>query len=147
MRRNAKKPSVFKMILKSIFVLGMATGWLFTAVSLVWMAFEEATDYFNTDAYLINRCDEYYYEREYAELLDYMHLYDAYDERYDVYWEVLDAYVDLQEYQKWQKVSETDIEDARKMEEMYFDRVKEAAKNCHFPQNQKYLDDFVERLQ
>ncbi len=147
MRRNAKKPSVFKMILKSIFVLGMAIGWLFTAVSLVWMAFEEATDYFNSDAYLINRCDEYYYEKEYAELLDYMHLYDAYDEKYDVYWEVLDAYVDLKEYQKWQKVSETDIEDARKMEDMYFDKVKAAAKNCHFPQNQKYLDDFVESLQ
>ena len=34
MRRNAKKPSVIKMILKTIFVLGMAIGWLFTAVSL-----------------------------------------------------------------------------------------------------------------
>ncbi len=147
MRRNAKKPSVFKMILKSIFVLGMAVGWLFTAVSLVWMAFEEATDYFNSDAYLINRCDEYYYEKEYAELLDYMHLYDAYGEKYDVYWEVLDVYVDLQEYQKWQKVSETDIADAREMEKQYYDKVITASKNCRFPQNQKYLDDFVESLQ
>ena len=100
MRRNAKKPSVIKMILKTIFVLGMAIGWLFTAVSLVWMVFEEATDYYDSDAYRMNRCDEYYYEKDYAEMLDYMNLYQMYDEKYDVYWEVVDAYVDLQEYLK-----------------------------------------------
>lgn len=147
MRRNAKNPSVIKMILKTIFVLGMAIGWLFTAVSLVWMVFEEATDYYDSDVYRMNRCDEYYYEKDYAEMLDYMNLYQMYDEKYDVYWEVVDAYVDLQEYLKWQKVSETDIADARKMEKQYYDKVMAAAGNCHFPQNQKYLDDFVESLQ
>ena len=134
MRRNAKKPSVIKMILKTIFVLGMAIGWLFTAVSLVWMVFEEATDYYDSDAYRMNRCDEYYYEKDYAEMLDYMNLYQMYDEKYDV-------------YLKWQKISETDLADATKMEKQYYDKVMAAAGNCHFPQNQKYLDDFVESLQ
>lgn len=147
MKRNAKKPSVIKMIIKSIFVVSMTVGWLFTAVSLVWMVFEEGTDYHNSDAYRINRCDEYYYEKDYAKLLDYMNLYKTYDETYDVYWEVLDAYVDLQEYLKWKKVSEADMADARKMEKQYYDKVMEAAGNCRFPQNQKYLDDFAESLQ
>ena len=147
MKRNMKKPSVVKMILKLLFVLIAGFFWFSMALGMLWMAFEDGTDYYESDAYIINSCDEYYYEREYAELLEYMNLYDAYDEKYDVYWEVMDAYVDLQEYKKWQKVSSEEIQDAREMEELYYNKVTKASKNCAFPQNQRYLDDFVEMLE
>lgn len=147
MRKNTGKPSTLKNVLKAFLVLVLAVNWLYVAFTMVEMAFEESTDYYNSDAFLVNQCDKYYYEKEYAELFEHMHLYDTYDEMYDVYWEVLDAYVDLQEYLKWQKVASEDIEDAREMEEFYYNKVLESAKNCQFPQNQKYLDDFVEMLE
>ena len=139
MRRREKKPSAFKNILKALLVLFLATNWLYMAISLVVDIFDEETSYYNTDAYRVNQFDNYYYEKKYDELYKYMHLYDTYDEKYDVYWEVMDAYIDLQEYFKWQQVSEEDIADARKMEEMYYNRVLNACENCRFPQNQIYL--------
>ncbi len=147
MRKKTGKPSTLKNVLKALFVLFLVVNWLYMAVFMVYMAFEEGTDYYNSEAFLINECDEYYYEKKYQELFEHMHLYSTYDEKYDVYWEVLDAYVDLQEYLKWQKVASEDIEDAREMEEFYYNKVLESAKNCQFPQNQRYLDDFVEMLE
>lgn len=147
MKRKEKRPSTFKNILKAGFVLFLAGNWLYVAIFLVSDTFEERTDYYGEEARLINYFDEYYYEKQYDELYDYMHLYNAYDDKYDVYWEVLDAYVDSVECLKWRKVSESQIEDAGEMEQYYYDKVLEAAKNCRFPQNQKYLEDFAESLQ
>ena len=147
MKRKEKRPSTFKNILKAGFVLFLAGNWLYVAIFLVSDTFEERTDYYGEEARLINYFDEYYYEKQYDELYDYMHLYNAYDDKYDVYWEVLDAYVDSVECLKWRKVSESQIEDAGEMERYYYDKVIEAAKNCRFPQNQKYLEDFAECLQ
>lgn len=147
MREKMKQPSTLKNVLKALLVLLMAVNWLYTAFAIVHLTFEEGTDYYNTDAFLINRCDQLYYQKQYDELFEHMHLYNTYDEKYDVYWEVLDAYTDLQEYLKWQKVSETAIEDAREMEKYYYDKVLKASQNCRFPQNQRYLDDFVEMLE
>lgn len=147
MKRKTKRPSAFKNILKAGLVLFLAGNWLYVAVFLVCDTFEDRMDYYEEDAQLINRFDEYYYEKKYDELYDTMHLYHTYDDKYDVYWEVLDAYIDSVECLKWRKVSESQIEDAGEMEKYYYDKVVEAAKKCRFPQNQKYLDDFVESVQ
>lgn len=147
MTKKMRQPSTMKNVLKAILVIILAVNWLYMAFAIVGLVFEEETDYYNTDAFLMNRCDEFYYEKQYDELFEHMYLYDNYDEKYDVYWEVMDAYVNLQEYLKWKNVSETDISDARKMQDMYHNRVVNAAANCRFPQNQKYLDDFVEMLE
>lgn len=147
MTKKMRQPSTMKNVLKAILVIILAVNWLYMAFAIVGLVFEEETDYYNTDAFLMNRCDEFYYEKQYDELFEHMHLYDNYDEKYDVYWEVMDAYVNLQEYLKWKNVSETDISDARKMQDMYHNKVVNAAANCRFPQNQKYLDDFVEMLE
>ena len=147
MKKNQKKPSTFKLILKICLVLFLAFNWLNVALFLVMDYYEESTDYLNTDAARVNRYDEYYYEKQYDELFDELHLYDNYEEIYDVYWEVLDAYIASKECLKWKNVSDSEIEDAREMEQYYLDKVKDAAKNCRFPQNQKYLNDFVESVQ
>ena len=147
MKRKEKRPSTFKNILKAGFVLFLAGNWLYVAIFLVSDTFEERTDYYGEEARLINYFDEYYYEKQYDELYDDMHLHNSYDDKFDVYWEVLDAYIDSVECLKWRKVSESQIEDAGEMEQYYYDKVIEAAKNCRFPQNQKYLEDFAESLQ
>ena len=107
----------------------------------------EYETFYESDAYTINLCDTYYYEKNYDKLYYVMQLYDTYYEDYDMYWEVVNAYIDYMEYEKWTKVSETDIEDAREMEAFYRDEVISASQNCEFPQNQKHLDGFVEMLE
>ena len=147
MKKIQKKPSVFKIILKLCLVLFLAANWINVAIFLVVDFYEESTDYLNTDAARINYYDKYYYEKQYDKLYDELHLYENYEENFDVYWEVLDAYIASKECLKWKNISDSEIEDAREMEKYYFDKVTEAAKNCRFPQNQKYLDDFVESVQ
>ena len=147
MRKNNAKPSKTKLVLKTLLVLFLIVNWIYMAVFVIINEFENRTDYFDTDAHHLNYCEKYCAEKQYDKLYDHMHLHKTYDEMYDVYWEVLDAYVDLQEYLKWKQVSEEDILDAREMEKYYYDKVLSASKNCAFPQNQKYLNDFAERLQ
>ncbi len=128
-----------------LFLLG-AMIWFSLALFTIRYVKEESTDYYNSEAFIVNECDEYYYEKKYAELYEFLNLYKAYDEKYAVYWEVTNAYIDLQEYLKWKKVSKEEISNAREMEKLYKEKVINYAKNPAFPQNQKYLDNFVEML-
>ena len=95
MRRKNDRPSWLKIVLKTLAVLFFGGMWILLGIFLIVTQFEEGTDYYNSEAFYINECDEYYYERKYDELLEFMHLYNTYDEKYDVYWEVMDAYIDL----------------------------------------------------
>lgn len=135
-----------KFSIKMLIFLGGAFLWIVTVISIVDTSVEEMTDYYGTDAYIVNTLDEYYYEKDYGKLYDYMNLYEAYEDTYDVYWEVMDTYIDMKEYQKWSKVSDEQIKGAKEMMEMYQNKVIESAKTPTFPQNQKYLNEFVEML-
>ncbi len=139
-------PIYLKLVIKALIFLLGSFLWLMFVVSSVSMYIEEATDDYGTDAYNINRCDEHYYEKEYVELYEYLCLHEAYDEIYDVYWEVVNAYIDTQEYIKWSKVETTQMSEAADMQQYYKERVLKTAQNTKFPQNQKYLDGFVEML-
>ena len=147
MRKNTSKPSGFKITIKLIAAFLLAYLWLYIAFAMIGEIWEESKDKAEQDYMLINWCDEYYYEKDYGRLLDYLKLYDAYDEKYDVYWEVVDAYTNYLEWEKWSKISEETFNDARAMEEMYYDKVMNASKNCRFSQNQKYIDDFAKSMQ
>ena len=108
----------------------------------------ETEVYRESDAHLISLCDEAYYEMDYEYLFELLCTYNAKtcSEQFDKYREVLDAYVAVQEYEKWEKISEVDMPEARKMQEMYYNRIMEIYENCRFPQNQKHIDDFVEAM-
>ena len=85
MRRKNDRPSWLKIVLKTFAVLFFGGMWILFGIFLIVTQFEEGTDYYNSEAFYINECDEYYYERKYDELLEFMHLYDTYDDKYDVY--------------------------------------------------------------
>lgn len=147
MNTSEYRVSIIKVIIKILIALFLIGLWICIALYCI----EEVTDddevYFRSDAYMINKCDDYYYEREYFELYKYMLNNEAYDEIFDVYWEVADAYIDLQEYLKWKNVSTIDMQEAREMEQMYKEKVLNYAKNPAFPQNQKPLNELVEMLE
>lgn len=135
-----------KAVLKTVVFLFGIMMWIITLVSAVEMAAGEITESFETDAYTVNRCDELYYEKQYGKLLEFMNLYETYDERYDVYWEVVNAYIDVTEYIKWTKVSDEQMKNASYMQEFYKNKVLSNAQNPKFSQNRKYLDEFVKML-
>lgn len=146
MNTSNYRGTILKVIFKLFAALFLIGLWICIALYCI----EEATDddevYFRSDTYMINKCDGYYYEREYFELYKYMLENKCYDEIFEVYWEVADAYIDLQEYLKWKKVSTTDMSEAREMEQMYKEKVLNYAENPAFPQNQKPLNELVEML-
>lgn len=95
----------------------------------------------------IERCDGYYYDRDFAGLRETMILYDLYDEIYDKYWEVVDGYEDYQYcLQARRALAMGDIQYMDKAE-AYEDLVLSNAKNCKFSDNQNILQEFVEAIQ
>ncbi len=146
MKNNSTPFSYIRIGMKGIVFVFGSFIWILLAVSSISIMWEDANDDYGTDAYILNYCDVYYYEKQYDELYEHLRLQKAYSDIYDKYWEVVDVYIDYQEYKKWQKVSEEDIANARQKEDEYRQKVTNAAKKCEFPQNQKYLDDFVEML-
>lgn len=128
-----------------VFLLG-AYIWVMLVYSMVNSTVDELTGYYNSDAFIVNTLDEYYYEKQYGNLYDDLILFQAQDDMYDVYWEVMNAYIDVQEYRKWSKVPVERMEEAEQMAEKYRNKVIKNAQNPKFPQNQKYLDEFVEML-
>ena len=147
MKKKTSKPSGLKIAFKIFLVFILAYSWLYGAFAMLESIWEEGRDRYEQDYMLVNWYDEYYYEKQYGELLDHMNLYDSYDEKFDVYWEVVDTYIDYLEWEKWSKISEETFSDAREMEKMYYDKVMNASKNCRFSRNQKYLDDFAKSMQ
>lgn len=137
-----------RFVIKLFVFLVLGFVWCKLAFGIIYSQVPSETEaYMESEAFVISLCDKYYYEMNYENLFEILCIYSAYDEQYDVYWEVMDAYIALQECEKWQKISEDDIADARIMEKMYHNQVIEAYENCRFPQNQKFLDDFVEMLE
>lgn len=86
--------------------------YIFLMLSFIWETYIEDTLWEGDEARKISCCKEYYIEEEYAELWNYMELYDLHGERYDVYWDAIEQRMEeiqaLQE-EKWDALnSETE---------------------------------------
>ncbi len=90
---------------------------------------------------LVNACDTYYYEGEYGELRDYLLLYDAFDETFDKYWEIVDGYADYVQYEQWKATNGAD----KKVEE-YKQKVTSNYQNCQFETNKNVLKKYYEEI-
>lgn len=125
---------------------------VFFLISLIQMIFTSIEDAaweaeYNSKNNMIRQCDEDYYDRDFAGLLWYLKLYDLYDEDYDIYWEIVNAYNDYVSWHAWKETLESgEMPEAMQKEAEARQKVEENARNCEFTKNQKILNGFVERV-
>lgn len=102
---------------------------------------ENITDeaYEKDKAARINACDRSYFAGNYIELREYLILYDAYDDEYDKYWEMVDGYIDYMQYKQW-KVTDNASEQVALYEKKLYDNYT----NCKFETNKNELKKYYE---
>ena len=95
-KKNARKmPTAAKLVIKTVIAVAMGLFFLFMAVGTVATVAEEYLEYRDDTAAMINACNRSYYEKDYAELLDSLILWELYQDEFDKYWEVCGAYQEL----------------------------------------------------
>ncbi len=125
---------------------------VFMIVSLLIFGFdliEEKIDHFSkTDD--LRQCEYSYYQGDYTKLLDRLHLYKGYDERFDKYWEIAKAYEDLRLYRVWsQAAAELDQENKAYSIKaaIYKEKVIKAYEQCVNEENKRILKGFRDQLE
>lgn len=136
-----KKRFIIKLIVAVFFLLSLFEMFSTAIEDAAWEA-----EYHSKD-HMIRQCDEDYYDRNFAGLLWYLKLYDLYDEDYDMYWEVVNAYNDYVSWHAWKGTLEFgEMPEAVQKEAEARQKVEENARNCEFTKNQRILDGFVEKV-
>lgn len=93
----------------------------------------------------IRSCETYYYRGDYIELLDILYLYEAYDARFDKYWEIAKARENFSLYLLWHTASlNYDNPDKYKEKaDFYAKQVLIAYEKCQDEENKLIMNEFV----
>lgn len=146
MIKNGKQsPAPLKLVIKSLAVFFLLCMFLMNLKAMIEI-FDEDILHKDNAAYVVNVCNRYYYEHDYARLREYLWLYDAYDECFDVYWEIADGYSDYMQYKQWSATPENRVENSTEMAEFYRKKVSGNVENCKFEQNREILKNFAEAV-
>ena len=95
-KKNARKmPTTAKLVIKTVIAVVLGLFFIFMAIGTVATVAEEYVEYSDDMAAMINTCNRSYYEKDYSELLDSLILWELYQDEFDNYWEVCDAYQEL----------------------------------------------------
>ena len=142
MKNSSKPPSVLKIICKGLIACFLLWSLLSFMISTIAYVGEENS--FNRNlTEQVNSCERYYYEKEYVELREYLLLYNAYDEVFASYWEIVDGYSDYMQYQQWMATPVERVPETAEMVQEYREKIIENARNCSFERNQKQLDIYA----
>ncbi len=141
--KQSKTISWAKIALKAAAVILIG----FIVFEMYWGTFQIAAEGENkiSDADGINWCEEYYHERAYAKLYDTLTLSGLYADCYDVYWEAVDGYEALIQYNQWHEAAQLGIDGAEQEAQNCYKTLEDLARNPEFPQNAKILNGFLEQ--
>lgn len=139
--KQPKKPGFFGLIGKTIAVIFLGALLVQLALSAVELV-SGATDLTKVDR--ISSCAREYYERDYAELNNYLLIYDLYEDVYDVYWEAVDGYNTLVCYYQNEKAAQMGVDGAQEQAQSLYQKLEEMAQKPEFSQNAKILQEFLE---
>ncbi|MBQ9765283.1 MAG: hypothetical protein IJW18_03690 [Lachnospiraceae bacterium] len=144
-KQKTNKPSILKIVLKAVAALFLL--YMFVNIMIFTIFYmDEVGDYDDNLAYQVDGCNRYYYQKEYAELRDYLMLYNSYEDEFDMYWEIVDGYADYRQYLQWLQTPEDRVQGSSEMATMYKQRVIDNALNCRFEQNRAQLTKYAEEI-
>lgn len=93
----------------------------------------------------IERCDREYYDKAYGELYNWLVLDDCKEEEFDIYWEIVNGYLDYCQYRQWSNCDETRLPGSSDKVEALREKVINNANNARFSLNQRRLEELVEK--
>ena len=139
--KKDKRPSIIVMAVKTavaLFLLLFILAGVFALADEIEMNYEYSNK--NTGR-MITYCDREYYARDFGALRETLTLYDLYGEDFGKYWEVINAYEEVVNYQAFSGLDEYK-EDA----DGCLARIESMARECKYQDNQRILDGFLEMV-
>lgn len=144
-QNNAKKmnePSICKIVIKACITIFVLCIFVYITSFTIQFVAENSYDAADETG-LIRHCDTYLYEKDYLSLYDELYSNQAYDEKYDIYWEAANGYMDYVQYVQYQKAVEKGNEDSEIYLEEYKEKVLENEEDCRFEQNKEQLESYA----
>lgn len=135
-----------KICIKAVLLFVISFSLFMTLIITLGNIFGSKYKYNTSKAEIIGMCNRSYSDRNYGDLYDILLLYDAYDDQFDVYWEMVDGYNNYIEYVKWSEADAKGVADAAVMASSYKEKLKECIDNCTSDRNKKELEKFANKM-
>lgn len=144
-QNDAKKmhePSICKIVIKACITIFVISCFIYITTFLIQFLAENFYDAADETG-VIRHCDTYFYEKDYLSLYNELYSNQAYDEKYDMYWEAANGYMDYSQYVQYQKAVEKGNKDSEIYLEKYKEKVLENKRECRFEQNKEQLESYA----
>jgi len=90
---------------------------------------------------VVEICDSYYYEREFAKLRETLILNAAFEDIFDKYWEAVNGYCDYMQYNQWKLTPSEEV-----ITSEYKQTVIDNYENLKFEDNKKILKEYCDAV-
>ena len=135
----SKAGIVFKIILLAAMLFG-----LYFIGSLILGDAKYKSGGLMDEADHMNRLEEDYLEKDYGEMYERLSMFELTSEAYDVYWEIAEAAIALENLKQWHQAEKKGFDgDVTEKQEYYYNEVLSYAQNCKFERNRAELERFA----
>ena len=104
--KRKQMPSIGRLIIKTLAAIMLGFFCITVFLGVVGMVREAAQSGKRDTVRMLNACNRYYYEGDWASLRDTLIMYELWEEDYQKYWEITDAYL---LYLDWQREEQSGL--------------------------------------
>jgi len=134
----SKAGIVFRIILLAVMIFG-----LFVVGKFVLGDATYKQDGLLSDAKRVEILEEAYLDKEYGRVYEDLSRYELTAEAFDVYWEIAEAAVALDNLKQWNRAEQKGLDGSTEKKEYYYNEVLSYAQNCKFERNLAELERFA----
>ena len=135
----SKAGIVFKIILLAAMILG-----LYFIASFILGDAKYKNEGRVDGAHHMNFLEEDYLDKDYGDLYDRLSMFELTSEAYDVYWEIAEAAIALENLKQWHRAEKKGFDgNVSEKKEYYYDEVLSYVQNCKFERNREELERFA----
>ena len=95
---------------------------------------------------MVSFCDQYYYDRNYAELRNELELFDLYGEEFGKYWEAVQGYQTYLNVIQWSRAEKMDLPGSQGQTEAWREKLEALAEQPEYGENQAIFQSLVDQL-
>ena len=143
MKKKSGEVSLGGIIFKSVLLIVMLVGLFFAGFGLLGNA-KYKSGRIGSEGRHLNGAEDNYVNKEYGRLYERLSRFSLTAEAFDVYWEVAEAALALENLKQWHRAEQKGLAGSAEKKEYYYNGVLSYAQNCKFERNRAELERFAE---
>lgn len=138
-------PVIWKFVLKIVGILILALLFFNLLFGVLDMVRDD--DWTADTGRMVSICDREYYDRDFADLREFLELYELYSPEFDMYWEIADGYEDYLLWRQWERAAQMKLPNGEEQAARYAQKLRENLQANRFAPNAPILQGFVDQTQ